>query len=53
MIDRCYPFKQIADAHRYVDTRRKRGSVVITIRPETGHSNAHRSNEIERPAHYV
>ena len=31
VIDRRYVFAQIADAHRYVDTRRKKGSVVITM----------------------
>jgi NADPH:quinone reductase-like Zn-dependent oxidoreductase len=31
VIDRRYPLEQTADAHRYVDTGRKRGSVVITI----------------------
>lgn len=31
VIDRCYPLDQIAEAHRYVDTGRKRGNVVITI----------------------
>lgn len=31
VIDRHYPFEQIVDAHAYVDTGHKRGSVVITV----------------------
>lgn len=31
VIDRCYPFEQIAEAHRYVDTGRKRGNVIVTL----------------------
>jgi NADPH:quinone reductase-like Zn-dependent oxidoreductase len=30
-IDRCYPLDHIAAAHRYVDTGRKQGHVVITV----------------------
>lgn len=31
VIDRCYTLSQIADAHRYVDTGHKRGSVVVSV----------------------
>lgn len=31
VIDRRYPLAETAEAHRYVDTRHKRGSVVITV----------------------
>ena len=35
VIDRYYPLEKIADAHRYVETERKKGNVVITIRKPT------------------
>ena len=31
VIDRCYALDQVADAHRYVDTGRKQGNVVVTV----------------------
>lgn len=37
VIDRCYSFKQIVAAHRYVDTGRKKGNVIIVM--ENGHNS--------------
>ena len=32
VIDRRYPFERIAEAHSYVDTGRKKGNVIITLK---------------------
>ena len=31
VIDRCYPFEEMVEAHRHVDTGRKRGNVVVSL----------------------
>jgi NADPH:quinone reductase-like Zn-dependent oxidoreductase len=36
IIDRCYPLEEAAEAHRYVDTGRKKGHVVITVADSAG-----------------
>jgi NADPH:quinone reductase-like Zn-dependent oxidoreductase len=36
VIDWSYPLVSAAEAHAYVDTGRKRGSVVLSVRPHPG-----------------
>lgn len=31
VIDRCYPIEEVVEAHRYVDTGRKKGNVILTM----------------------
>jgi NADPH:quinone reductase-like Zn-dependent oxidoreductase len=31
VMDRCYPWEQIVEAHRYLDTGRKKGHIAITV----------------------
>lgn len=31
VIDRCFPLEQLADAHRYAETGRKQGNIIITV----------------------
>jgi NADPH:quinone reductase-like Zn-dependent oxidoreductase len=36
VIDRCYSFEQIPEAHRYVETGQKVGHVAITLKDPLG-----------------
>ncbi len=47
-IDRAYPFVRIREAHAYVDTGRKRGSVVVTFDGDDAATPDSSSPDIER-----
>ena len=34
VVDRQYPFEQMAEAHRYAETEQKKGNIVIVVDPE-------------------
>jgi NADPH:quinone reductase-like Zn-dependent oxidoreductase len=52
VIDRCYPFEQTAEAHRYADTGRKKGNIVITVANTmtTPHNNTSNDTLVSVPA---
>jgi len=51
VIDRCYPFEQTAEAHRYADTGRKKGNIVITVAhtTTTPHNNTPNNTLVSIP----
>jgi NADPH:quinone reductase-like Zn-dependent oxidoreductase len=42
IVDRILPLEEIADAHRYGETGRARGKIVIQVRPEPSSGSVHR-----------
>ena len=50
VIDRRYPLAQTADAHRYVDSGRKQGNVIIDVADASGASGASSDQEQIAPS---
>ena len=51
VIDRSYPLRDAAKAHAYVDTGRKRGSVILTIEPAWNASHIDGSRPLSEQRH--
>ncbi len=49
VIDRRYPLEQIADAHRYVDTERKKGNVIINVAQQDMPERVERLKAVRHP----
>jgi NADPH:quinone reductase-like Zn-dependent oxidoreductase len=52
VIDRRYPLEQTADAHRYVETGRKMGNVVVTVARGDNPTRARPVSEVHDPSRH-